>query len=453
MKYTFAVLGVALAITSGSAVAAVSTEEANQLGTTLTRFGANPSANADGSIPPYNPATAKITPPSSYKPGSARYPSPFEAEKPLFTITAQNMAQYAEKLDEGAKALLKRFPETYKLNVYPTHRTAPYPAWVLDNTLRNATQAKLINDQGDGVENAYGGIPFPIPKKGLEILWNHLLAWQPTYEDQTAGYMVDSSGGVTTVGMNLGYFYTPYYNADKTALDGPNYRMMLNKAIGPARRAGEAALSHYPMNYAEQAQNNWSYSPGQRRVRLAPEFTYDTPAATYGGGIFWDEIFLFSGRPDKFDWKLVGKKELYIPYNANDIPLSKPDDILGKKHLNPERVRWELHRVWQVEAVLKPGQRHAYSKRIFSFDEDSWRMVSAVGYDQAGEVYRAGYSGLFQVYDGDNSFMFNPFWVYDLSKGQYLITPLWGDTGFLRPIKPRGPTATTPSAMQGSGIR
>ena len=454
MKRTTMMIGLCSALATGVALAAVSEDEARQLGNELTLFGAEAAGNADGTIPPWDPAQAQIAPPADYKPGSGRYPNPFAEDELLFTISADNLDEHRDKLDAGTIALIKKWPDTYKLHVYPTRRTAPYPEWVLDNTVENATRAKLVNEQGDGVEGAYGGIPFPIPKNGLEILWNNFLWQQPqAYEGVSVGYLVDASGSITNVGQNDGYFEIPYYDRGKTELEGTAYLKMLNLTQAPARKAGEGSLGHYSIDYSVQDQTNWSYSPGQRRVRLAPEFRYDTPAATYGGGIFYDEIYLFSGRPHKFDWEIIGKKEVYIPYNAYDLTQSSPQELLGKQHLNPERVRWELHRVWEVEATLKPGERHAYSKRVFLFDEDSWKIVATAGYDQAGELYRVGYQGPFQLYDPESPFFYQSFWFYDLQRNNYLVTPVWGDTGNLRPTTARPPYATGPSALQGTGIR
>ena len=454
MKRTTITLGLCTVLATSLAFGAVSEEEAKKLGDELTLFGAEAAGNADGTIPPWDPAQAQISPPADYKPGSGRYPNPFAADTPLFTISADNLDEHRDKLDQGTIALINRWPETYKLHVYPTRRTAPYPEWVLENTVENATSATLVNELGEGVEGAYGGIPFPLPKNGLEVVWNNFLAYQPVaQEGYSIGYLVDAGGSVTNVGEYAGYFENQYYNPDNTQLDGTAYNKMLNLARAPARKAGEGSLTHYSIDYTRNDQTNWSYSPGQRRVRLAPEFKYDTPSATYGGGIFYDEVYLIAGRPDKFDWKLVGKKEVYIPYNAYDLTQGSPQEALQQQHVNPENVRWELHRVWEVEATLRPGERHAYSKRTFLFDEDSWKVVSAIGYDQAGEVYRVGYQGLWQLYDPKSPYFYQSFWVYDLQKRQYLISPIWGDRGHLRPVDARPPYATRSSALQGTGVR
>lgn len=438
---------------TSAAHAAVTTEEAEQLGNTLTRFGAIKAANENGTIPEYT--GDKITPPAGYEPGmTGGLPNPFADEEPLFTITAANMDEYRDKLDVGTQALLERWPDSYALDVYPTHRTALYPEWVLENTVKNAKSARLVNSQGDGVEGAYGGIPFPIPQNGLEVLWNHMLYWQPVaQEGRSPAYLVDAAGGVTDIGVNDVYYEVQYYNPDNNELDGPYYKLK-SAARSPAAKAGQQNLSHYSINYAIREQNTWNYSPGQRRVRLTPDFKYDTPAAPYGGMMFYDEIFLFSGRPDRFDWELVGKKEMYIPYNAYDQVASSPDQLLGKQHLNPERQRWELHRVWEVEATVKDGERHAAKRRTFYFDEDSWKLVLSSGYDHSDELYRVGQANCYQVYDPQAQFMSCPFVMYDLTKGQYTITPVYGGKGgFLKAANLRPSFETTPGGMQGSGIR
>src|SRR5207253_8265561 len=117
--------------------AAVSAQEAATLMTTLTPVGAERAGNKDGSIPPWEggyPADA------SYN--SATIPDLFDKDKPLFTITQQNVAQYADKLTEGTQGLLKKYP-SFKVRVYPTRRTAAAPQWVYDNTFKNATRATM----------------------------------------------------------------------------------------------------------------------------------------------------------------------------------------------------------------------------------------------------------------------------------------------------------------------
>ncbi|MNJ62043.1 hypothetical protein D3C77_578630 [compost metagenome] len=51
-------------------------------------------------------------------------------------------------------------------------------------------------------------------------------------------------------------------------------------------------------------------------------------------------------------------------------------------------MRWELHRVWEVEATVAGGKRHAVAKRKFYFDEDSWMVLLMDGYDSEGKLWR-----------------------------------------------------------------
>lgn len=440
------------AIVSSTAVAAVSPEEAARLGNDLTRFGAIKAGNAEGSIPEYT--GGGVTIPAEYKQGSGKYPNPFADEKPLLVITAANMSEHLERLDEGTQALLQRWPDTFKVHVYPTHRTASYPEWVLENTVNNATSARLVNEQGDGVEGAYGGIPFPIPQNGLEVLWNHLLSYRPlSYEADAPVYMVDRSGKTLYLSMMQTYYETHYYNPDKTELTGP-YHKRISLATEPARVAGEGYLTHYEINYAKGSENTWAYSPGQRRVRLAPEFKYDTPSPSMGGALFFDEIELFTGQPDRFDWKLIGSKEMYIPYNAYDEANASPDELFGPQHPNPEKLRWELHRVWEIEATVRDGARHAFKKRKFYIDEDSWKLVLGTNYDHAGEIARVLTAACFPVYDPGYEFTTCPYTGYDFTKGQYIVMPMYGNrSAYVRGTALRPPSETTSSAMQGMGIR
>lgn len=441
------------ALFAGHATAGVSADEAKLLGTKLTAFGAQKEGNADGAIPPYSAEGTRIAPPAGANPAAGRFPNPFAADKPLFSINQKNVAQYADKLDAGALAMIKKWPD-FQIDVYKTRRTAPYPDWVLKNTVANATRASLVNPQGDGVEGAHGGIPFPIPKNGLEVLWNGLLSWLPlAVEELSPGYMVDASGSITNLSVGDTYYETQYYNPEKTSLEGP-YNILKSTKVAPARGAGETSLIWYSINYEKIDQKTWSYSPGQRRVRLAPEFSYDTPAASYGGALFYDEIYGFAGRPDRFDWKLVGKKEIYVPYNNYDVWNAKSTDVLGPQHLKMDKVRYELHRVWEVEATLKPGARHAIPRKTLYFDEDSWKLLTSVGYDRAGEIYRVGNQYCAQAYMPTEPFMSCAFSVYDMAKNQYVITPIYGENGIAKhTVKVHPPADTTASGMQGAGVR
>lgn len=437
------VLSVALALSAGLLEASADDS--------LTEFGAQKAGNADGSIPPYTGGLKSI--PAEFKEGSGRYPDPFKDEKPLYTITAKNLSQYAEFLAPGTQALFQRFPD-YRVDVYPTHRTMAYPDWVLKNTVANASTAKLVGEkEGDGIEGAYGGIPFPKPKNGLEVMWNQAMRYQgPRTDLRFNSYLVDRSGRATLVGDQETTFMWGYYDPKATSLSTWSYMTGLTTYFGPPAQVGQLFLQKYTVNNSIKDDTTWVYTPGQRRVRVAPELKYDTPAASVGGLLTFDELGGFAGRKDRFDFKLVGKKELLIPYNNYKGIFG--EGLIGPQHENTDLVRWEKHRVWVVEATLKPGQRHIYSKRVYYIDEDSWLMSAYEAYDHSNQLYRVMSTLSVVLYDkpriGQPAQM-----IYDLTKGTWGMTVTLGDPRTHMTPYDDMPNLSrfTPETMAGSGVR
>lgn len=444
----------ALTLGSASAFAAVSADEAKQLGATLTLVGAEMAGNADKTIPSYTGGLT--TPPTGYEKGSGYRPDPFANEKPLYSINAANLAQHQSKLTAGTIELIKRYP-SMRVDVYPTHRTAAYPKWVLDNTLKNATSTKT-KDGGLGIESTYAGIPFPIPKTGHEAMWNHLLRYMAhIHMVKYDAINVNSTGSavLATTGELITDY--PFYNP-KTAnqqFTGKDIYFRIKLAYtAPARRAGESLMLQDQINVMENPRKAWQYLPGQRRVRLAPELGYDTPNPGTAGTSTYDDTYLFSGGLDRFDWKLVGKKELIVPYNAYKMAYAKdPYAVTTPNHINPDYLRWELHRVWVVEATLKEGKRHIYAKRTFYLDEDSWFAVASDQYDARGQLYRAGFQPMTSFYDqpapGSLTQLF-----YDFSAGGYAVLGMLGaySTGF-KFIDALPDRQWTPDSLAGAGVR
>ena len=53
------------------------------------------------------------------------------------------------------------------------------------------------------------------------------------------------------------------------------------------------------------------YNTGQRRGR-APNVAYDNPGTAADGLRTADQLDLFNGSPDRYEWKLLGKKEMWF---------------------------------------------------------------------------------------------------------------------------------------------
>ena len=442
------------AIFSTGAWGAVSAEEAKQLGTTLTPTGAEKAGNKEGTIPAYTGGLTTM--PAGYQKGSGVRTDPFADEKPRLTITGKDAAAQADKLTEGTKELLKRYP-TMRVDVYPTHRTVAVPQRVLDNTAKNAVGAKTV-DGGVALENVLPGYPFPIPKTGSEAIWNHLLRYSGLGYDGSRyqNWNVDAAG-VATLAVEADAFWAwPIYDPKRTGVISATEPYWYNKLlyVGPARRNGEALLLVDAVNPLKQPRKAWQYLPGQRRVKLAPDLAYDTPNPGAAGAATYDDVSVLNGAIDRFEWKLVGKKEMYVPYSSYRLTYHKTAaDITKPNHLNPDLVRWELHRVWVVEATLKPEKRHIYSKRVFFLDEDSWTALASDQYDARGQLYRSSFA--FQSYSYDVQAPFgDTFAIYDFSSGVYNISGLFGPHNGLKYMAelPRD-SAWSPEALAGAGLR
>jgi hypothetical protein len=352
--------------------------DATGLGQDLTPLGAELAGNADGSIPPWNPAGTSA--PAQFVPDSDNYINPSAGEKPLYSIDATNWQQYDELLSEGSKAMFEKYGvDGFRMDVYPTKREFVTPDWYYENSQKNAASATLTAD-GQKIEGNLPGVPFPLPQTGLEVMWNHMIRYATDHVATFDTYYVDASGKpiLSTTGQFNNVFKI-FDNPQQEVGDTSWMKLRINYSA-PARRAGEILLVHEPgADYTEgKGRKAWQYLTGRRRVRLAPAVSFDTPNPAVAGTSTYDDAFLYNGSPERFDWKLVGKQELIVPYSNYDFLFqTRVEDTLGEKFLKPEAIRWEKHRVWVVEADLKEGQRHLYSKRRFYIDEDTWTALAS----------------------------------------------------------------------------
>ena len=431
-----------------AAQAAVTADEAARLKTTLTPFGAEKAGNADGSIPAWTGGYTTAIP--GFK-NSGRRGDPFANEKPLYSITAETMAQHAAKLTDGTQALLKKYPKTFRVDVYKTHRTAAAPQWVYDATFKNATSARL---DGEVVKGAYGGIPFPIPKSGREIVANNELHWRgEAWQSDFRGYLGTAAGQRVLSVEGVGDFQMPYYAQGQEDKFSGDYWLIRLVNSGPPVRAGEAITGR--QNLDQDKTGVWVYLTGQRRVRKLPNACCDTPAPATSGVASFDEVDVLSGRTDRFDWKIVGKQEMLIPYNSNRLHTpAKDSDVLLANHLNPDHVRWELHRVWVLESSLKPGQRHQAPRSRYYIDEDTWVAVLADRWDANGQLWKTLWSHPVVMPDLPATTPQQQWGFNDLVSGAWYASGVVNERSRHYQIVPRRPDSFfTPDAMAGEGVR
>ncbi|MDD0975170.1 DUF1329 domain-containing protein [Pseudomonas fontis] len=446
---TAGVLG--LSLLASSVMAAVSADEAAKLGTSLTPMGAEKAGNADGSIP----AWAPLAKTAGSVDAKGFLSDPYGADKPKFTITAQNVDQYKDKLSPGQIAMIKRYPDTYKLPVYPSHRGATVPDDVFAAIKQNATKTTLVGG-GNGLENFQTAIPFPIPKSGVEVIWNHITR----YRGGSVTRLVTQATPQTNGSYSLVYFQDQFVFRDKMKdFDPANPGNVLfyfkQEVTAPARLAGSVLLVHETLDQVKEPRKAWIYNSGQRRVRQAPQVSYDGPGTAADGLRTSDNLDMFNGAPDRYDWKLEGKKEMYIASNSYklDSPTLKYADIIKAGHINQDLTRYELRRVWHVVATLKPGQRHIYAKRDFYIDEDTWQASVIDQYDGRDQLWRVS-----EAHGQDYYNVQVPWYtleaIYDLQSGRYLALGMKNEE---KKAYDFGFTASKadfqPAALRQSGVR
>ncbi|MCG2633778.1 MAG: DUF1329 domain-containing protein [Gammaproteobacteria bacterium] len=436
------------------ASATLSQEEAAQLGiegTPLTPSGAIRAGNAEGTIPAWTGGIhpdSKYFGPANYPDGyqeGGRYVDPYADDEILFTITPQNYKQYADKLPAGAIKQFEMFPETFFMNIYPSRRSGAYPDKVYENTLQSAPQTETCPDNPhgrciQGFAEDGGSVLFPIPKHGNQILWNNLMQHQADNWTAPNHAYITHPGGDYTITTVIERAINPFWwDAEKKTLFEGRERFVGNggamlcisqETVYPPRSAGQifgsCMYTEKPVNHA------YIYLPGQRRVRKAPEIgTWDNPATNSDGLRTTDSArggWVMTGTEERYDLTVLPRKEMFIPYNnyAPQLAGVTFDDLLLDKHLNPELIRYELHRVWGVEGKLKSGERHLIPHRIAYFDEDNWANAYADMWDAEGQMWRHVVNLTMNMYDVPTS---GHFWGdahYDFkAPGRYVGMNAW----------------------------
>jgi len=425
-RVTIAVGLTAALLIPGLGLAKVSEEQAARLGKDLTPFGGEKAGNAEGTIPEWTGKWTGVPPGVDYPGFPAELPSPYPNEKPLFAITPQNYQQYAKHLTEGEIAMLERYP-TFRMDIYPSHRDFNYSPRMIEKAAWNARHTELSNGV-ESVSHYTGGIAFPIPQNAEQVLWNP----RTNYCHHSANGSVELWGVFANGERSLEVSeFTQSLPFNNPANPIPTTEEVVGSYIAysyttytaPSRKKGEAIVVQEPIDFKASKRNAWIYKPEIRRVRKAPAIAYDNPVPP-GGLMTTDDQKGFNGAFDRYNYELLGKREIYIPYDNygfNDPSIGSVDDRLTINHVNPDYIRFELHRVWVVEGTLAPGKRHIYKKRRWYIDEDSWNPVMTDAFDSRDNLWRVSF--LLSEYQYDiECYEKHAQIFHDLPSGHYVIS-------------------------------
>ena len=442
---------IGLTLLAGQALAGPKPDQIHRLSEDLTPMGSERAGNADGTIPEW---TGGITePPAGYSPGD-HHPNPWPDDQPLFRITGENYTDYADKLSPGQIGLFEKYGDTYYMDVYQTRRSTSFPEHIYEMTAENGKTATLA-DAGEGVMNAAEGFPFPFPENAYELMWNHKLKFKDIGGVRYNNQVAPTADGKYTVTVIREELLGLYYKRGVTIDEIDNILLYFFQEVeSPARLAGNILLVHETLNQIELPRQAWIYNPGQRRVRRAPNVAYDNPGTGSDGLRTNDMTDMFNGAMDRFDWTVVGKKEMLVPYNSYGAHAEgiDYDEFVMPGHLNPSLMRYEMHRVWVVDATLKDGMRHINARRTFYLDEDSYQIVLIDHYDGRGQLWRASEAHSINFYNVPT------FWStieahYDLQSGRYVAQGFDNTMAVQTFNVEMNPSQYTPQALRTRGRR
>jgi len=455
---------------------AVSQQSATRLGlagTELTPLGAVRAGDEALGIPEWTGGI--LAPPPSYRRGDW-YVDPFEDDAPLFRVDAANIEQYRRHLTPGTLALLKKYPHSFHLDVYPTRRSASFPQWYYEGSMRNATRVEFCDpppgprkeERCIRPETFAPGIFFPIPESGAQALWNSTFRYTGAYfAGDGYGFNAFADGSYAQYVIRS-RIMLPHMLPDDQKPSEPYFARWggatfcnSQEFLEPPRTAGTI---NGGCSFMQHVQVDASlYVPGQRRVRKAPEIGfYDSPGTGSDGLRTADQrgVFFMTGTEEWYDYLPLRRAEYFLPYNNYRLASPKVGfpDIVRAGHINSELKRYELRRVWVLEAQINPAYRHQGARRTVYLDEDSWTPLGGEMYDAQGTLWRVSEVYPINYYDvpmvqwwGDNTM--------DLVSGRHTGIDAWYNNGARSGGKPPAvnvpfdPLYFTPQGLRRYGVR
>ncbi len=349
----------------------------------VSMIGADPGPNATGEIPAWE-GNKNTTCPAGLEPGSY-IPNPWKGDKPLYRIDHTNVDEYKDRLSPGQIMRIKRF-KTFYMNVYKSRRNLEFFPEYYETSRKNMKTARVSAD--GQLEGWNGAVAFPTPKSGVEAIWNiRRMYMGDDTESREAKRIVSPSGRIRKLITEVKVTTLQGRLLSKGHPNPEGYHSKIRQVYTfPTEDWGRAALLVHFLDIRKKS-DAWMYLPTMRRVRRTPTMRDGFQTE---GEFTMDDYQEFMGDVTLWDWKLLGKKEMYISENNYDLflPDATDKDECLPGHLNPQRIRYELRRVWIVEGTLKPGTTHQYSKRVGYYDEDSWMPSMADRYDRRGNLWR-----------------------------------------------------------------
>ena len=456
------VITLALALLAGGAMAQrMSPENVARLGKDLNPIGGIKAGSEDGLIPQWTGNVVGL--PAGLKwdgPGTTN-PDPWPQEQPLFVISADHLDPYRARLSPGQIAMFETYPDTFRMPVYPGHREFAYYPQFYQKVLYNAEHAQLVNDN-EGITGFVGGAAFVVPSNGPETIWfTRTTGAFETMDGEYSDIAVFPNGTRSTRRSRF-LQESPYASRSNPITAEYEYPKLgeyagyiMTYVTEPARDKGLITSIFEPYDYAKNAREVWRYLPGSRRVRRAPTVGFDTPDGP-GGLKTVDEVRGFNGSMERFDWELLGRQEIFVPYHNYrfDDPSLSYDELLTKFHANPDYMRYELKRVWVAQGTLKAGERHIYGKRRVYVDEDTGFAVITENYDGRGELWKVVLTN--NIYDyGGQGYARRAQMYHDLRAGAYIAERLINDSApMLYDVNPmKGPAYFSPSNVRKLGKR
>lgn len=351
----------------------------------LTPMGAELGGNADGSIPAW----------------AGDNGGPANRSTPAQQVSRDNVDAYLTLLSPGQRALLEALPDSFRMPVYGARRGYAPPAAFAADTAANAGRARLGDD--GTISGLAAGLPFPglgdsrggglssNASAGLAAIWNHRLRWRGIGRERRYQQVAVSTEGVLTplsVREDSRFLRGLDADRDKAA---PLLLQQLFGIITPARLAGAVKLSHERIDGSISA---WQRSPidgaGGESFNATSEAGGDTPVIGSDGLYTEDQREGYAGDPTRWRWTLIGKRDLLVPYHADNLhargrPLGS---VLGARHPDSSVLRYERHRVWQLEARLNPDDTGIWPRRTYYLDEDSWQVLLVEHYNRDDRVER-----------------------------------------------------------------